>query len=112
MLTGEVLDAVAISPNGDLLYVTSSGSNNLLGYHVNTATGGLTPLPGFPIPLGASPSGLAFDPTGEFLYVLSYFSSTLSAFHVSASGRLAALPGSPYLVPNEYPILLVTMTLP
>jgi DNA-binding beta-propeller fold protein YncE len=110
--TGEMLGSVALSPSGNLLYVSSFGSNNLLGYSVNTATGALTLLPGFPVALGQSPSGLTFDPTGRFLYALNNQSGTLNAFQVSPSGMLTALPGSPYLIINQYPVLVATVTLP
>lgn len=64
--------AIAVSPTGNFLYVTNSATNWVLGYSFDS-TGALTPLPsvnpnpcglgapGYCVPVGTNPSGLAFS---------------------------------------------------
>jgi 6-phosphogluconolactonase (cycloisomerase 2 family) len=110
--TGEITGGLSLNPSGNLLYAIAPDNNNLLGYGVNTATGALTPLHGFPVPLGLDPSSSTFDPTGEFLYALNYEGQTFNAFRVGPSGGLTALPGSPFAITSQFPVTVLTVTIP
>ena len=57
-------NALAVSPNGDFLYVIGSA----LGAFSINATGALTAATGSPYTLPAMGNGVTIDPTGKFLY--------------------------------------------
>ncbi len=90
--------AVTAAPNGQVLYA-SSGSQ-IRGYTINSTTGALTPISGFPV---STPScctqytGLTVDPVGRFLYAAH--SGSVSAYTINAAtGAITAVPGSPFTV--------------
>jgi 6-phosphogluconolactonase (cycloisomerase 2 family) len=84
----------------------SDSSGNLTAYSINTSTGELTLLAGFPpsSSLGfASSTPLAVDPSGKFLYELNFSSGTsnqevlISGYTIDeSSGVLTAVSGSPF----------------
>jgi hypothetical protein len=50
-------------------FVANELSANISGYLVNSTTGGLTPLAGFPVPSGLNPTTIVVDPHGHFAFV-------------------------------------------
>ncbi len=56
---------VAIDPNGEFLYVASTG---LYAFQINTTTGALTKVTGSPYTIPAAANSVTIDPTGKFLY--------------------------------------------
>lgn len=88
-------DAVALTPSGQFLYVTSA-AGGLYAYSVNGA-GGFTPLAGSPFSTGGNPGYLVMDPSGRFLYFANTNDNTIGAYAINAStGGLTAVAGSPF----------------
>jgi 6-phosphogluconolactonase len=92
---------VTVDPNGRFVYVANLTSNNISAYTIDRSTGELAALPGSPFPAGEEPGSLAVHPSGRFLYVTNFSSQlpfgSVSGYTIdSASGSLAAIPGSPF----------------
>ena len=86
-----------IVADGMHLYATSG--TNVFGYSVDAQTGALSPLPGFPVAVGANADSLSLDPTSQFLYVRNASAGTVTGFKLDgATGALTAMPGSPFAV--------------
>jgi DNA-binding beta-propeller fold protein YncE len=90
--------AVAFSPSGGLLAVTTQSDNKVRMYTVGS-DGSLTVASGSPKGVGHMPTDVAFSPGGGLLAVSNLNDGTLSVFSVAASGALTAVPGSPYATP-------------
>ena len=94
------VNALAIDPLGQFMYVVSGNSSNLWIFSI-AASGVLTQLSGTPIALsnsGVTSSSVLLDPSGKYLYVTGSSSSSVlgSIFGFSrdtATGRLVVLPG-------------------
>jgi 6-phosphogluconolactonase (cycloisomerase 2 family) len=74
---------LAVSPNGQFLYVAGQAEDAALGYSVNSSTGALTPLTGNPFGGGYMPEGVAVDPTGKFAYLAN--SSSIGIYSIDAA---------------------------
>ncbi len=88
--------AVAVSTNGQFLYVSNSGSK-VSPFAIN-ADGTLTPIacmpPGCQAP--TDPIAVAVSPNGRFLYSANFFSSqTVSPFGINGDGSLAPITCAP-----------------
>lgn len=82
---------------GTYLYATAG--TNLLGYIIDTQTGALSLLPGFPVAVGANADSVTIDPTNQFLYVRNGGAGTVTGFERNgATGALTPMPGSPFAV--------------
>jgi DNA-binding beta-propeller fold protein YncE len=87
-----VPNAVAVSPNGKNVYATSVGSNAVLSFHRNPATGALTQLGGSGCITNAARSGcvtgraldgpdsIAVSPDGANVYVVAFIGSSVAVF--------------------------------
>ena len=99
-VAGTSPSGVTVSPNGDFLYVSNQGSNNVSAYTITAVTGVLVPLisgVGNPFAAGTSPSGVTVSPNGSFLYVSNQGSNNVSAFTITVgTGVLASIAGSPF----------------
>ncbi len=101
-------DAVALSPNGDNLYVASARSDAIAVFRRNQATGQLTQAPG---PAGcvaarrttgcglavglAAPNSVAVSADGSNVYATSAKSSSVTIFRRNrTTGALTQLPGA------------------
>jgi 6-phosphogluconolactonase len=95
--------AVAVDSAGRLLFVANSGSSNVSVFSITAGTGGLSQVTGSPFPTGAGMeiSGIAVTPDGKTVYVSNFGSSSISALSVAASGTLAPVTGSPFLVDSD-----------
>lgn len=87
---------VAVSPDGDHVYVASRGSDSVSAYAA-AAGGQLTPLAAPPPATGDAPSGIAVSPDGSLLFTADA-GGTASAFTITADGTPAAVAGSPFAV--------------
>jgi streptogramin lyase/6-phosphogluconolactonase (cycloisomerase 2 family) len=106
---GSVTGLVFAPPaTGGFVYAldqVNGGANQVFGFSVNTATGALTALPGFPVAAGIGGAGsfsehLTYDRLNGRLYVANEGSATITAFSVNRStGALTALPFSPIVLP-------------
>jgi 6-phosphogluconolactonase len=97
--------ALAISGNGQILYValvgTTNANNKIAAFNIDTNTGALTAIPGSPFATGNAPQYMALVPVtfgnAEFLYTANVQDKTISAFIIDpTSGTLTAISGSPY----------------
>lgn len=93
---GTGLTALALSPNGQFLYLTNGASNNLSIFRVEPS-GLLTLIPPAslnPVPTGGTaPNGLAIGVDGAHLYVANG-SGTISVFAIGSTGLLTLVPAS------------------
>jgi 6-phosphogluconolactonase len=96
--TGTTPVSLAITPNGQFLYVANSASNTVLAYSINGTTGVLTPLAGAtgnPFPSGAGPSDVSVSPNGQFAYVVNSGVNNISAYSINqVTGALTSLAGA------------------
>lgn len=107
-LTGFSPVRIAISASGSFLYVANQGSASVSGFSIDSS-GGLTPVPSSPTPVGRGPNWVALDPSGKFLYVASLLDGDFSGFTVdSSSGALTPMNGSPYGVTTSTTITPLT----
>ncbi len=91
-------DAVAFSPNGDLLATANETSSTSSVFSVAT-DGTLTPIAGSPFPAGPTPDSIAFSPDGTLLATANQSGATsgsVSVFSVAADGTLTPVAGSPF----------------
>lgn len=93
---GTGLTALAMSPNGQFLFVTNGASNNVTMFRVEPS-GLLTLIPpttSNPISTGGTtPNGLAVGADGARLYVANG-SGTISVFAIESTGFLTLVPAS------------------
>jgi 6-phosphogluconolactonase (cycloisomerase 2 family) len=86
-----------------LLYVANTnGSHDISAFHIDAATGDLTPIAGSPFVSGSSVTSLAFDAEGPFLYAADANGSTAAIFGFLVdriSGALSPLSGFPLALP-------------
>jgi 6-phosphogluconolactonase (cycloisomerase 2 family) len=90
---------VAIDPSGKFVFVGNTGAGSLSAYTIDSA-GGLTPVTGTPIQLGANaqPSSIAVDPGGKFVYVSVAPQEVAGFAFDSSTGALTPITGSPFSV--------------
>lgn len=100
-------NAVAVSPDGDGVYVTSLFSNGVTSFARNGASGALTQLEGtggcliFLRSAGCSfgralvaPEGLAFSPNGKNAYVAAFKTGAIAVLNRGKAGAVAQKPGA------------------
>ena len=86
---------VSADHSGKYLYAVAG--TNLLAYLIDPNTGVLSPLPGFPIAVGADSHSISIDPTNQFLYVRNGTDGTIAGFELdSATGTLTLMSNSPF----------------
>lgn len=90
--TGKEPFGVAVSPDGENVYVTNGIDNTISQFHRNTTTGGLSALATPTIATGNGPQAIAISPDGKHVYVCNQSAKTVSQYSRSAAtGELAAL---------------------
>ncbi|HVC07937.1 MAG TPA: beta-propeller fold lactonase family protein [Solirubrobacterales bacterium] len=91
--------SLAISPNGQDLYVTNTGSPSTAVVVFSIGPGGVlakqTCSPASSCDAGKEPVGLTLSPSGGSLYAVDYGTSKLLPFSVQADGLLAPLACTP-----------------
>ena len=100
---------MALSPNGNLLFVGDGGSSSASVMLVD-GVGALTNAVGSPVGTIPQPIGTTVHPTGQFVYFGSGFSAgaNIGAFSIGAGGALTGVPGQPFLSGGSGPSGLVT----
>jgi 6-phosphogluconolactonase (cycloisomerase 2 family) len=87
---------IAISPDGEHLYVATRISSSVNAYDIGS-DGSLTSIPGSPFATdGTNGKALAFTPDGKRLYVSNSLSNNITGFNVASDGSLTLIPGSPW----------------
>lgn len=88
------------APPFSFVYVTEPGANAVAGFTAGS-NGSLAPVAGSPFAAGIQPLAVVVHPSGRFLFSANSggpsLAGTISAFTIdSATGALAAVPGSPF----------------
>jgi 6-phosphogluconolactonase (cycloisomerase 2 family) len=83
--------ALAVTPNGQYVYVANFGNATISQYSVNAA-GSLSPLGIVYLAAGSShePDGIVVDPTGKFVYVADT-AEDISQYSIGSNGTLTPL---------------------
>ena len=92
--------AVSTSANGNFIYVTNGGTNNVNGFAIDLTpgdVGNLLPMTNSPFSAGLHPVAAAVDPSNQFLYVVDQNSNQISGYRITrVNGNLTPLSNSPY----------------
>lgn len=88
-------NGVAVSPDGEHLYVTNQSANSVSAYSI-AADGSLSPLTGSPFTTGETPRAASVSPDGKYLYLVNETSENISAYSIAADGSLGPVAGSPF----------------
>jgi 6-phosphogluconolactonase len=80
---GDVPGPLAVYPFGTFLFVVDTGSSQVSGYKIGTATGALTVLSGFPVATNSEPNSIAIRSDGTWMFVANYNSSTISEYAIT-----------------------------
>jgi 6-phosphogluconolactonase len=90
--SGQIPIGIAADPAGDFLLVTNGGSNDVSVFHIDQASGALSPVSNSPFPTGEMPCGIAIDRSGQFVYIGNWDSHDLSGYRLERpTGRLLPL---------------------
>lgn len=96
-----ILPFTTPTPTAKFVYIGNQGAS-ISGYSVNTSTGALTTLKGFPFTVGVNPTALAVDPRSRFLLVGDISASELHVFTIdNSTGALSETAASPYATVRE-----------
>jgi 6-phosphogluconolactonase (cycloisomerase 2 family) len=87
--------AVAVSPNGQYLFVGETGINAVRVFSISS-NGTLSEVSGSPYATGLGPAAVLVDSTGSYVYVANRTANSLSAFTLGAGGALTSITGSPF----------------
>ncbi len=87
-------ESLAVSNQGNFLYVADRNNSTVVGYAFDGTTGILSPVPGQAFPAGSSPSVVFSPPAGNFVYVANAGSNDILAFSVDADGSLSPVTAS------------------
>ena len=80
------------SPEGDRLYVSDLGHDEIRAYPYDARSGTVgAPTVAAALPKGAGPRHMAFHPKGRFAYVVTEYANTVVAFARAPDGTLTAL---------------------
>ena len=94
---GAAPSALAVDPQGALLYAGNTTSNNVSAYVIDSTSGALGPIAGSPFATGGSgPSFLAVDANTSFLYVGEKVTNDVAVFAIASTGALTPVKGSPF----------------
>jgi hypothetical protein len=87
--TGDFPRGLAVSPDGDSVYVTSLNTDNVFQYDAGS-NGTLTPKSPATVAAGNVPWQVTVSPDGDSVYVTNELDDTVSQYDVGAGGALAA----------------------
>jgi len=96
-LPGNVSDnALAVSPNGNTLYIARSGSNGGLAAYSISSTGALQALTTNPYAAGSQPLAVVVTGDGNNVYVANQADATISGYTIASNSTATPTTGSPY----------------
>jgi len=99
--------SMVTDPSASVLYTANYGGptatepspGSISAFTIDSATGALTPVPGYPQPIAVH-GPLCIDPMGRFLFVPE--TSGVSVYAIdTTTGALAAVAGSPFSTGND-----------
>jgi 6-phosphogluconolactonase len=104
--TGPQDYGLASDPNSKFLFVAEYNTG-LRVFSIGT-NGTLNEISGSPYATGTGPNGVTLDTSGSYVYVANKGSNNISAFTLTAaSGKLAAISGSPFSSGGQLPLAMV-----
>jgi len=83
--------AVAVSNQGNFIYVTDRNNGCVLGFSFDGTSGALSPVPGQIFIVGSAPNAVYSPPAGNFLYVANAGSNDIYEFIINSDGSLTAI---------------------
>lgn len=83
--------AVAVSNQGNFVYVTDRTNGCVLGFSFDSSTGALSPVPNQTVVVGSAPNSVFSPPTGNFLYVANAASNDIDEFIINSDGSLSSI---------------------
>jgi 6-phosphogluconolactonase (cycloisomerase 2 family) len=79
-----------VDPYGKFLYVLDTGSSQISGYQISSASGALTAFTGAPASTGSEPTAIAIRSDDSWLFVSNINAATLSEYAITpSSGNLS-----------------------
>ena len=78
---------IAVSPNGQYVYVANQGDSSVSV--INTASNTVTAT----IPVGSTPRGIAVSPNGQYVYVTNFGSNTVSVLYADNTFAISVSQG-------------------
>jgi 6-phosphogluconolactonase (cycloisomerase 2 family) len=89
-------------PPAAVFAYTANESGSISGYSVDTSSGTLTVLSGFPMNIGGNPDFVTHDPSSHFLAVSDIAQALIHVYGINATtGALTEIAPSPYSVEQE-----------
>jgi 6-phosphogluconolactonase (cycloisomerase 2 family) len=80
---------LAVDAYGNFLYVVDTGSNQISGYRISTATGALTAFAGAPTATNSGPNSIAIRSDDSWMFIANLNSANVSQFAITpATGAL------------------------
>jgi len=100
---GDSPQAIRVTPDGKFVVVANQGSNTLSVFSLDSSTGALVAVPGWPFASGQQPGPIAIDPpllagaavAAKFVFVGNTGGNSLSVYTMDAGGSLMPVPGTP-----------------
>jgi 6-phosphogluconolactonase len=83
--------ALAVSNQGNFLYVTDKTNGCVLGFSFNSTSGALSSVPGAIFLVGSVPNAVFSPPAGNFLYVANALSNDIYEFIINSDGSLSSI---------------------
>lgn len=79
---------------GNFVYVVDTGSNQISGFRISSATGALTAFTGAPVSTNSGPTSIAIRSDDTWMFVANVNSANLSEYAITpATGTLTPQPG-------------------
>jgi 6-phosphogluconolactonase len=83
--------AVAVSNQGNFVYVADRTNGCVLGFSFDSTSGALSQVPNQTVLVGTSPNAVFSPPTGNFLYVANAGSNDIYEFIINSDGSLSSI---------------------
>ena len=83
-------------------YTANLPSSSISGYSLDTSSGALSPLAGFPLATALNPEFVVHEPSNQFLIVTDLAAALVRVFKINSStGMLSEISPSPYHIEQE-----------
>lgn len=89
-------NGVAVTPDGEHLYVTNLGAGGSVSAFSIAADGSLSPVSGSPFDAGPTARPVSVTPDGKYLYVGNATGENISVYSIATDGVLSQVAGSPF----------------
>lgn len=89
-------NGVAVTPDGEHLYVTNLGAGGSVSAFSIATDGSLSPVAGSPFDAGPTARPVSVTPDGRYLYVGNATGEDISVYSIATDGGLSQVAGSPF----------------